>query len=288
MTWKLKCFNWIELESFSFRTSNYSQKNHNALNAHATETLMVSLNRFRCGKTVRKNVQKAASNLLFRTDPTMPFLPPQRHVETGDLNITEITTKKVILLVIYLYLSGTESMGAWRLSFRRTLAATVQNIHSSTLEWNIRSGRKSAKNKQVTGGFPTYDHIHALSLPLRKSEKYRIPVCLALVSYTEVFISVKSTAVINALHEVDVHLTYVHIINVINKRCTTDVRLLDDVCHVKINRGVRQCDGVSSKLLAVTLDGVFSKTNRHSGITAEGKMLPRLRFADDCVFNATT
>ncbi|VDM40081.1 unnamed protein product [Toxocara canis] len=82
-------------------------------------------------------------------------------------------------------------------------------------------------------------------------------------------------------------LVYVDIIKLINQGCTTDARLLVNVCHVKINRGLRQSDTISPKLSAVTLEVVFRKMNYHGRIMIDGEMLTHLLFTDDCALIAT-
>ena len=135
-------------------------------------------------------------------------------------------------------------------------------------------------------GFSAQDHIHSLSQLLEKSKEYQIPVCLAFVDYRKAFDSVETTAVINALHEVGVNPAYVDIVRRIGEESTTDIQLSSEICHVKINRGVRQGDTISPKLFAATLEAVFRRMNHQGGIMIDGEQLTHLLYADDCVLFA--
>ena len=133
-------------------------------------------------------------------------------------------------------------------------------------------------------GYSTQDHIQALSQLLEKSKEYQLPVCLAFVDYRKAFDSVETTAIINALHEAGINPAYVDI--VIGEKSTTDIKLLSEVCHIKINKGVRQGDTISPKLFAATLESVFRKMNHQGGIMIDGEKLTHLLYADDCVLFA--
>ena len=135
-------------------------------------------------------------------------------------------------------------------------------------------------------GYSTCDHIQALSQLLEKSREYQMPVCLAFVDYRKAFDSVETTAVINALHEAGVNPAYVDIVRLFGKESTTDVQLLSEMCHIKINKGVRQGDTISPKLFAATLDAVFRRMNHQGGIMIDGEKLTHLLYADDCVLFA--
>ena len=135
-------------------------------------------------------------------------------------------------------------------------------------------------------GYSTQDHIQALSQLLEKSKEYQIPVCLAFVDYRKAFDSVETTAVINALHEAGVNPAYVDIVRRIGEESTTDIQLLSEICHIKINKGVRQGDTISPKLFAATLEAVFRRMNHRGGIMIDGEKLTHLLYADDCVLFA--
>ena len=53
-----------------------------------------------------------------------------------------------------------------------------------------------------------------------------------------------------------------------------------------INRGVRQGDPLSPKLLTAVMEEVFKKADISDGINVDGETLTNLRFADDvALFN---
>ena len=77
-----------------------------------------------------------------------------------------------------------------------------------------------------------------------------------------------------------------NVIRSINTGCTTDIKLLSEICHINISKGVRQGDTISPKLFAITLESLFRKIQLRGGVMIDGERLTHLLFADDCVLFA--
>ena len=53
---------------------------------------------------------------------------------------------------------------------------------------------------------------------------------------------------------------------------------------IRIKRGVRQGDTISSKLFTATLESIFRRLNwENKGVKIDGEFLSNLRFADDII-----
>ncbi|XGW03875.1 hypothetical protein V3C99_015207, partial [Haemonchus contortus] len=97
------------------------------------------------------------------------------------------------------------------------------------------------------------------------------------------FDSVETNAMLNAMSRYGVNSCYVDLLEELNKGCTTEIKLFNDPCQIKICKGVRQGDTISPKLFALTLEALFTDLDWTGGIEIDGENLTYLLFADDCV-----
>lgn len=147
---------------------------------------------------------------------------------------------------------------AWETTIPSHFCHIVQIVHTGAFEWNVRS----CGNQQEAGRLwraLLYSWLHSPPQPAAGKKVVRTPsssMSRACWLAWSIWIG-GSTAVINALHEAGVHLSYADIIKLINKWRRNDLRLVDDVCHVEINRIVRKGDTISVMLFAATMEGAF-------------------------------
>ena len=113
-------------------------------------------------------------------------------------------------------------------------------------------------------GYSTMDHLHVVRQLTEKCGEFQIPLCLAFVDYKKAFDSVEANAVFNALNRFGINVNYVDLLEELNDGCSTEIKLFNDPCHIKICKGVRQGDTISPKLFAITLEALFGSLNwRH-------------------------
>uniref|UniRef100_A0A7I4YL36 Reverse transcriptase domain-containing protein n=1 Tax=Haemonchus contortus TaxID=6289 RepID=A0A7I4YL36_HAECO len=108
---------------------------------------------------------------------------------------------------------------------------------------------------------------------------------MAFVDYGKALNSVKTNAILNAMSRYDIN-SYVDLLEEMNSGCTTEIKLFDELCQVKICKGVRQGDTISPRLFALTLEALFNDLDWAEGMEIDGEHLTYLLFADDCVISA--
>uniref|UniRef100_A0A7I4YN76 Reverse transcriptase domain-containing protein n=1 Tax=Haemonchus contortus TaxID=6289 RepID=A0A7I4YN76_HAECO len=111
-------------------------------------------------------------------------------------------------------------------------------------------------------------------------------LCIAFVDYRKAFDSVETNAMLNAMSRCGVNSCYVDLLEELNRGSTTEIKLFNDPCRIKICKGVRQGDTISPKLFALTLEALFNDLDWTGGIEIDGENLTYLLFAGDCVIFA--
>ena len=204
-----------------------------------------------------------------------------KYLQTATLPQAWSTSETVLLMK-----SGdTEDLGNYRpITLLSQIYKLFTRILLQRIFGNVEFSREQAGFRS---GYSTLDHIHAVRQLLEKSKEYRVPVCLAFVDYKKAFDSVETNAYLNALHEAGINPAYVDVVRSINKNCTTDIKMLSEVCRINISKGVRQGDTISPKLFAITLESLFRKIRFKGGVNIDGERLTHLLFADDCVLFAS-
>lgn len=131
-------------------------------------------------------------------------------------------------------------------------------------------------------GFSTTDHLQVLNQALERSRECKIALCLVFVDYEKAFDSIEINAVANALIQQNIPTKYVQTLLNVNTNCSTSIRLFHNDIAIPVNRGVRQGDTISPKLIAAALEDVFRTLNwENQGIMIDGKPLNHLCLADD-------
>ena len=98
------------------------------------------------------------------------------------------------------------------------------------------------------------------------------------------FDSIEIPAVLQALVEQGVDITYINTIKDIYSKGTATIQLHSESNKINIHRGVRQGDTMSPKLFNAALEAIVRKLDwEDKGININGEKLSHLRLADDIV-----
>jgi len=132
-------------------------------------------------------------------------------------------------------------------------------------------------------GYSTTDHLQVLTQVIEKSNEYKRPLYIAFVDYEKAFDSVEHEEIMKALEEHQVPTAYLETIASMYRRCTSQVRIDNDLSKpFEIRRGVRQGDTLSPNMFNSGLEQLFRRLNwQDKGININGEKLSNLRFADD-------
>ena len=88
-----------------------------------------------------------------------------------------------------------------------------------------------------------------------------IPVCVAFVDYEKAFDSVQTQAILTSLQEQGIEDVYREILKDIYTDSSVTVHLHKESEKIRIKRGVRPGDTISSKLFSSTLENIFRRIN---------------------------
>lgn len=114
--------------------------------------------------------------------------------------------------------------------------------------------------------------------------EYNKTIYLAFIDYSKAFDSLKHEFVWQSLIEQGIQNVYINIIKKIYSKSKAGIRLESMGDVFPIERGVRQGDPLSPKLLTVVLEQMFRKLEwEHLGLNINGSRLNHLRFADNLV-----
>ena len=109
-----------------------------------------------------------------------------------------------------------------------------------------------------------------------------LPLCVAFVDYEKSFDSVETQAILTSLQEQGIEEVYIEILKDIYTDSSVTVHLLKESAKIRIKRGVRQEDTITSNLFTATLESIFWRLQRENkGVKVDGEFLSNLRFADD-------
>ena len=87
-------------------------------------------------------------------------------------------------------------------------------------------------------GRSTVDHIFSLNQLLEKTSEFNFPVYMTFVDYEKAFDSVETNAILNALHEQNVHSHYIKPIRNIYTSATSTLQLHTEGSPFTLARGV--------------------------------------------------
>ena len=126
--------------------------------------------------------------------------------------------------------------------------------------------------------YSTTDHIHAINQLKEKCREYNITLCVAFVDYEKAFDSIQTQAILTSLQEQGIEDVYIEILKDMHTDSLVTVHLHKESEKIRIKRGVRQGDTISSP----TLESIFRRLNwENKGVKIDGEFLSNLRFADD-------
>ena len=108
-------------------------------------------------------------------------------------------------------------------------------------------------------GYSTMDHLHTVNQLTEKAIEYQLPLCLAFIDYEKAFDSIEIPAVLQALVEQGVDITYINTIKDIYSKGTATIQLHSESNKINIHRGVRQGDTMSTKLFNAALEAIVRK-----------------------------
>ena len=139
----------------------------------------------------------------------------------------------------------------------------IQNRMEKVLDENRPREQAGFRKK-----YSTVDHLQALNQLIEKSEEYQLPLVIGFIDYKKAFDSIEHFSIFETLRKINVNETYVKILENIYKGATAE-------------RGVRQGDPISPKLITAVIEETFKKADLDKGINLDGERLQNLRFADD-------
>ncbi|XP_072376061.1 uncharacterized protein [Diabrotica undecimpunctata] len=131
-------------------------------------------------------------------------------------------------------------------------------------------------------GYSTTDHLHTLKILIEKTNEYNLSIYLEFVDYEKAFDSLELWAVEETLVNCRIDSRYRMLIHNIYQNTTMRIQLDRDLqtLLIRICRGVRQGDTISSKLFTLALEDIFKSVDwDNKGICINGKYLNHLRFA---------
>ena len=120
------------------------------------------------------------------------------------------------------------------------------------------------ENNQDLGAikYSTTDHIHATTQLKEKCREYNISLRVAFVDYEKAFDSVQTQATLTSLQGQGIEDVYIEILKDIlytDSSVTLTVHLHKESEKIRIKRGVRQGDTISTKLFTATLESIFRR-----------------------------
>ena len=84
-----------------------------------------------------------------------------------------------------------------------------------------------------------------------------LPLCVAFVDYEKAFDSVETRAILTSLQEQGIDEVYIEILKDIYTDSSVTVHLLKESAKIRIKRGVRQEDAITSNRFTATLESIF-------------------------------
>ena len=136
-------------------------------------------------------------------------------------------------------------------------------------------------------GFSTMDHIHTLQEIINRTNEYEMPLVLCFVDYEQAFDSVNTSSTLKALKNQGIDSEYIRLLRSVYENATASVMLHEETDEFKIEKGVRQGDGLSPILFTAILEEVFKTLDwEEKGLRVNGEYISHLRFADDIVLFA--
>ena len=145
--------------------------------------------------------------------------------------------------------------------------------------------------------FSTDDHTFVVTQVVEKSLEYNLPIWLVLIDYTKAFDTVEHTMLWKVLADQGVPPDFILLLQRLYTGAQAYVRTDVSSRSFRICRGVRQGDPISPLLFIAVMEHIFTRLKaewqsanaRRKGpefgirVSADGKTLTNLRFADDCI-----
>ena len=117
--------------------------------------------------------------------------------------------------------------------------------------------------------------MHAINQLKEKCRDCNIPLCIAFMDYGKAFESVQTQAILTALQKQGIEDVYIEIMKNIYPDSSVTVHLHKEIEKIRIKRGVRQGDTISTKLFTATLESIFRRLNwENKGLEIDGEFSP--------------
>ena len=158
------------------------------------------------------------------------------------------------------------------------------------LQWILQTldFHQSREQAAFRAGFSTIGHLHVINQLQEKTHEYNIALCFPFVDYEKAFDCIEFEPISHVLKNHGVGKAYLDIIKHLFHEATSVIHLHTDIKIFGMQRGVRQGDNISPRLITSCLqDAIIGKINwKDRGIKINGKYLSHLIFADDILLIA--
>ena len=133
-----------------------------------------------------------------------------------------------------------------------------------------------------------YNKLHVVNQHQEEAQEYNIPLSFVFVDYDKAFDSIKFEPIFDAVKNHGVDRAYLNIIKHLYHETTSMIHLHTDSKKFRLQRGVRQGENISHRLLTSSLqDAIIGTINwKDRGIKINGEYLSHLIFADDIILIA--
>ncbi|KAK6742498.1 hypothetical protein RB195_010017 [Necator americanus] len=108
--------------------------------------------------------------------------------------------------------------------------------------------------------FSRLDHIQTVSRVIEVCQDYRLHLALTFVDYGKASGSVETNAILSALVDQGVDVSYMRTLASCYDRCTTRIQLFHRSLTIPIGKEVRQVDTISPKLFTAALQWIMGHT----------------------------
>uniref|UniRef100_A0A914WUD7 Reverse transcriptase domain-containing protein n=1 Tax=Plectus sambesii TaxID=2011161 RepID=A0A914WUD7_9BILA len=168
-----------------------------------------------------------------------------------------------------------------------SLLNTTYKVFTKVIGNRINSILDAAETAEQAGfrqSFSTIDHIHAVNELIKKTTKYKLPLFMVFADYEKAFDSVENTSIWQALKRQNVPSNIITILKSIYRTSKSTIHIGDASAGVEVQKGVRQGNTISPRLLTACLCEALNSLNwQNKGINIDGCYLLHLAFADDVV-----
>ncbi|GBP03806.1 LINE-1 retrotransposable element ORF2 protein [Eumeta japonica] len=246
---------------------------------------------------VIKAIQSQKSGKAFGDDKISSEILKQSSIEIcrfvtslfNEILVTEqIPTQRTKSTIILLHKKGDKNeINNYR---PISLLSNLYKVFSKIILGRITKRLEESQPKEQAGfraDYSTIDHIHVVKQIIEKQNEYGQMYYMAFVDYNKAFDSLSHSYIWKTLEKQEVERKYIRIIKKIYRRTIATIQLEQQGEEFGIEKGVRQGDPLSPKLIIAVLEDIFRNLDwEHFGININGSNLNHLRFADDIVLFA--